>query len=921
MKHSPRHQSHARTSEFAGSFGLSPVAAVVMSAFAVLGGVQSASVNAAESSDAGAAVQFDTTFLRTDPKQTVDVSRFARGNMVQPGLYSVDLWVNDVRVARQDVRFVATRDGQSARACFSRQMLETLGVDFAKVGAATGAKLPEHASADAAEAAAKDTHAAAGASADATASKQSGEAANAANAANADECLDLAAAVPDATVDFDFSEQKLTLSVPQKYMRNAARGYVPPDMWQTGVNAGFVSYNANTYHTAGSGTQSTQSYLGLNAGVNIGAWHFRHQSSVSQQTGQGTHFDNIATYVQHDIAALKSQVTLGDGYTTGDVFDSVQFRGAQIATDDRMLPESLRGYAPVVRGTAESNARVTIRQNNQVIYETSVSPGPFEINDLYATGYGGNLDVTVTEADGRTKTFTVPYASVAQSLRPGTTRFSVTAGQLRNDALETKPNFAQFTLQRGLTNLVTAYGGGVAANGYVAADVGAALNTKFGAFSADVTAAQTQVPNQSTMRGTSLRIGYSKFIDPTGTNISVAAYRYSTAGFMSLTDAASVRDLAMHGGDTNSVYRQRNRFQLSVNQNFKDHGTVFLSASAQQYWNHDGSDMFYQAGYTNSFKYGTYSITAGRTRNADGSMSNQFMLSTTMPLGHSQHAPLMSTNLSSSGGSTNLQANVSGSLGDANQYSYNAYGTYGSASGSSSANTGVSGAWRAPYAQMTASASAGSGSSQVSAGISGTVVAHPGGVTFSQTVGDTFGIVEAPGAAGASVTSAPGVKLNGRGYAVVPYLTPYGMNVVDIDPKGTSTDVEFESTSEQAVPRLGSVVMIKYKTVSGRAALIRAPQLGDKALPFGADVVDGNGHNVGVVAQDSRIFARGLEDKGSLFVKWGSAASEECRIDYVLPKSTGKAGAAYLSVEGHCAPGADTVGTNTVSSVHAAPLN
>lgn len=909
MKLSPRHQSHARTSELAGPFGLSPVAAVVMSVFAVLGGVQSASVNAAEASDAGATVQFDTTFLRTDAKQTVDVSRFARGNMVQPGVYSVDLWVNDVRVARQDVRFVATRDGQSAHACFSRQMLETLGVDFAKVGAAAGAKLPEPESTEATEAAARDTHVAAAASADATAGKQSAE------AAGADECLDLAATVPDAAVDFDFSEQKLTLSVPQKYMRNAARGYVPPDMWQNGVNAGFVSYNANTYHTAGSGTQSTQSYLGLNAGVNIGAWHFRHQSSVSQSTGEGTHFDNFATYVQHDVAALKSQVTVGDGYTTGDVFDSVQFRGAQIATDDRMLPESLRGYAPVVRGTAESNARVTIRQNNQVIYETSVSPGPFEINDLYATGYGGNLDVTVTEADGRTKTFTVPFASVAQSLRPGTTRFSVTAGQLRNDTLETKPTFAQFTLQRGLTNMVTAYGGGVAANGYVAADVGAALNTKFGAFSADVTAAQTQVPNQSTMRGTSLRIGYSKFIDPTGTNISVAAYRYSTAGFMNLTDAASVRDLAMHGGDTNSVYRQRNRFQLSVNQNFKGHGSVFLSASAQQYWNHDGSDMFYQAGYTNSFKYGTYSITAGRTRNADGSMSNQVMLSTTLPLGHSQHAPLLSTNLSSSGGSTNLQANVSGSLGDANQYSYNAYGTYGSASGGSSANTGVSGAWRAPYAQMTASASAGSGSGQVSAGISGTVVAHPGGVTFSQTVGDTFGIVEAPGAAGASVTSAPGVKLNSHGYAVVPYLTPYGMNVVDIDPKGTSTDVEFESTSEQAVPRLGSVVMIKYKTVSGRAALIRAPQLGDKALPFGADVVDGNGRNVGVVAQDSRIFARGLEDKGSLFVKWGSAASEECRIDYVLPKSTGKTGAAYLSVEGHCVGGMPDLATGKPSPV------
>jgi outer membrane usher protein len=221
-------------------------------------------------------------------------------------------------------------------------------------------------------------------------------------------------------------------------------------------------------------------------------------------TGQPTQFDNIATYVQHDVAKLKSQVTLGDANTTGDVFDSVSFRGAQIATDDRMLPESLRGYAPVVRGTAGSNARVTIRQNGQVIYETSVSPGRFEITDLYATGYGGDLDVMVTEADGRAKSFSVPYASVAQSLRPGTTGFSATAGQLRDDSLETKPMFAQFTLQRGLTNLVTAYGGGVVAQGYVAADLGAALNTKYGAFSADVTGAQTQVLGESAMRGTSL---------------------------------------------------------------------------------------------------------------------------------------------------------------------------------------------------------------------------------------------------------------------------------------------------------------------------------------------------------------------------------------------------------------------------------
>jgi len=650
---------------------------------------------------------------------------------------------------------------------------------------------------------------------------------------------------------------------------------------------------------------STQAYLGLNGGVNIGGWHVRHQSSMTAATGQPAQFDNIATYVQHDVTKLRSQATLGDAQTTGDVFDSIAFRGAQIATDDRMLPESLRGYAPVVRGTAESNARVTVRQNGQVIYETSVSPGPFEIRDLYATGYGGNLDVTVTEADGRTRSFTVPYASVAQSLRAGTTRFAVTAGLLRDDSLQTKPGFSQFTVQRGLTNLVTLYGGGIASNGYVAANLGAAVNTKYGAVAGDVTTARTQVPGVGSQLGQSLHIGYSKFVDATDTNIALGAYRYSDAGYLGLADAARVRDAAMHGGDINAAGQTRGRMQLTVNQNLKDHGSVFATVSSQHYWNRPGRDVFYQAGYSNGFRYGTYSVTAGRTRSADGTMSNEIMLSTSIPLGHTQHAPMLSTTLNAGNGAGSAQTSLSGAAGDHNQYAYSAYATAGrGASSATNVNGGVSGAWRAPYSQVTASASAGSSATQVSAGLSGSIVAHPGGVTFAQTVGDTFGIVEAKGAEGATVSSATGVKVDHRGYAVVPYLTPYGMNTVDIDPKGSSSDVEFASTSERTAPRLGSVVMLKYRTVTGRAALIRAPRLDGESLPFGAEVTDANGRSLGVVAQDSRIFARGLEDNGTLFVKWGEEAGQQCTIGYALPVKGTNDKTAYVSTESHCLPAA-----------------
>ena len=122
---------------------------------------------------------------------------------------------------------------------------------------------------------------------------------------------------------------------------------------------------------------------------------------------------------------------LGEGFTDGHFFSGPGFRGIQLSSDDRMLPDSQRGYAPVVRGVAKSNARVTVLQGKSTLYETTVAPGPFAINDLYATNYAGDLTVVVTEADGSVSTFTVPFAAVPESIRPGQSRYSAIVGRSR----------------------------------------------------------------------------------------------------------------------------------------------------------------------------------------------------------------------------------------------------------------------------------------------------------------------------------------------------------------------------------------------------------------------------------------------------------------------------------------------------------
>lgn len=114
-----------------------------------------------------------------------------------------------------------------------------------------------------------------------------------------------------------------------------------------------------------------------------------------------------------------------------------------------MQPESRRGFAPTVHGIASSNARVRVLQNGNVIYETTVAPGPFTISDLYPTGYGGDLQVVVTEADGSEHTQSLPYSASVNAVRQGVTQYAVSAGQYHDLTLNNLPWLAQVRSSMG----------------------------------------------------------------------------------------------------------------------------------------------------------------------------------------------------------------------------------------------------------------------------------------------------------------------------------------------------------------------------------------------------------------------------------------------------------------------------------------
>lgn len=90
-----------------------------------------------------------------------------------------------------------------------------------------------------------------------------------------------------------------------------------------------------------------------------------------------------------------------------------------------MVPDSQRGYAPTIHGISRGTSRISIRQNGYEIYQSTLPPGPFEINDIYPAGSGGDLQVTLQEADGSVQRFNVPWSSVPVLQREGHLKYAL----------------------------------------------------------------------------------------------------------------------------------------------------------------------------------------------------------------------------------------------------------------------------------------------------------------------------------------------------------------------------------------------------------------------------------------------------------------------------------------------------------------
>ncbi|EKP4476761.1 fimbrial biogenesis outer membrane usher protein [Cronobacter dublinensis] len=791
---------------------------------------------------------FNPALLEVDNPgmEKADLSFYEKGPGLSPGKYSVDIYINNEKKETQEIRFIAATDKDGApalRPCLSLARLKSLGVKVESYPALN------------------DTG----------------------------DCVNLEA-IPSAAATLDLNHQALMLTLPQTALVQRPRGYVAPEEFDEGITAFLLNYSLSGQQdraVSSAGHDRRSDYLSLRPGLNVGPWRLRHYATLNREhdvTGDSQEFNTVYSYLSRDLVSLKSQLMLGQSTSPAGVFDSIPFTGAQLASEEEMLPDSQQGYAPVVRGIAHSNAQVVVRQHGYIISQVSVAPGAFTLTDLYAAG-NGDLDVTIKESDGSEQHTVVPYTSVPLLQRQGHVKYSLTGGRYRSydDAVTPSP-FVQGSAIYGLAHELTLYGGVQYSPVYRAVTVGAGKNLgEVGALSLDVTSAAARLPDGASRDGRALRVRYGKTLTATGTSVSVAGYRYNSAGFYSMQDTF---DAWRRDDVPQPVSHRRSREEVSVNQNIGDNfGSLNLSLVRERYWEGRAPGRSLNLGYNNNWQGITYSLNYSVGDTDHGSQARttrerSLALTVSIPLerwlpntwasyslnhnrdGATQTLALNGSALAQNNLNWSVQQSRDASGADSRSLNVNYRGAKGSLGGSYSRDR-----W-----QQTTSYS-----------LQGGVVMHADGVTFSQPLGETVALVKAPGASGTRINNQTGVKTDGRGYTVVPYVSPYRHNTIGLNTETLPDNADITQASQTVTPTRGAVVRATFATEVGARALIRLQRPDGKPVPFGATVVKAGEDEEFIVGEDGEVWLTGLSPQGTLNVSWGALATTQCTAAFHLP--------------------------------------
>lgn len=785
---------------------------------------------------------FNPLFLGSDVDSIDDLSYLTSGNKVAPGKYFLSVSLGQNFLTSMSITFKEDAN-KKVVACFTHELVDMIPFtdDISKKVRGSPAK---------------------------------------------DECIDLNRYITDFGYDIDVSKLTLTLNIPQIYLKSIRSTLAKESDWDDGIPALLTNYRFNGIYTKNKKYENySSSYFTVENKLNIGSWRFNSSSyyNNNKSASYSSHeWRSSNIYAYTDINAIKSTLTLGHTAIGSALFDSNSYIGMSLGTSYEMLPESEKGYSPVIKGIAEARSKITIKQNGSIMYQDYIDQGPYSIDNLNSVGSSGDYEVELTTDQGVVKKYTVPYATLPNLLRNKSYNYSVAIGRLDSSQTE-KAKFSQGTLSYGLPFATTVYSGYQLADNYQAFGLGLGKDLgDVGAASLDSIQAKAKVGDKTHV-GNSYRVLYAKSFSETGTNLMLSGYRYSTSNYYTLNESNyqyNEQDLIGYYNQYMRGFRKKNSFQVNLTQNLGDYGQMYLWGSINSYWGNTYKSQNVQVGWNRVFpSLNNINLSASYNKNKYLSSSEDvFYLSMTMPLNIALGNDMMYLS-NSSGYSKSSRYNSTSIYGNAleNKLNYNLTQSFAK---DSSSTSNLNATYKSDMADINAATVLSAESKSLNYGLSGSVLVHSGGVLLSRTASDTVVLVEAKGAKGAKLdryTDQPAV--NRYGYTLIPYATPYHYNDVALSPDSFGKDYDTDRKTLKVAPTRGAITKVKFDVRKGYSFLVTL-NYRNKRLKFGTLVTSDTENASSIVNDDGTVYLSGVRSGSKFTVKIDSNNICKFAINY-----------------------------------------
>ncbi|MEM8105430.1 fimbria/pilus outer membrane usher protein [Morganella morganii] len=664
----------------------------------------------------------------------------------------------------------------------------------------------------------------------------------------------------------DLNTRIYALTTPQSYINKDKLEALEQENWDNGIPALFVNYLFSAVNRQHNGETKDSYYGNIQTRVNLGAWRYQNYSTWMNDDNNKNKWKNISNTLSRNINSLKSEFTVGNLYSSSQLFDSVKFRGIRLTTDRTMDPVSKTNYVPSISGMANSEAVVTVVQNGEIILRQSVPAGPFNLTEYYPMSNGGNLYVNVKETDGSEKNFIVPFSSISTLEKKGNMRYSISGGTYDSNNKGNGKKINQAEIFYGLTDFVTVFGGAFVAKDYQSGGIGAAFNFgAFGAITADILHAKATLNHDKASAGNAFRVNYSKRIEATNTSVSLVGYRHFDAKFYRFEDAMSYDE------NRNDHNKLKNEYTLSLNQPvFSGNSSLNLSTVIYEYTS-GKRQKSYNAGFNSSFNkmnYGIYYNYYQGTR-TDNRKNNTYNVSMNLniPLNIKDNTIWANYNISSDADHQTLQtAGLSGNYGENQQGSWDIYQSQGNKGTGNSG--GLSSSYRSQYASVNAGYSYSKNNKNLSYGMNGSLLATQYGVVTAPALQNTNALVLTKDTAGVGIINGQSAQTNNSGLAVVSGMTPYRKNNIVIDTQTIPGDTEIENNIiNDIVPTKGALILADFNVKKGYKLLITLKTPDNKEIPLGAKATMG-GDTEYLVSNFNTLYFIADKEKGDIRVTW-----------------------------------------------------